>query len=54
MFHAQFDHPYYYRRGRKAAAIAAHLYGMPVRSQCKVIANQFGLMFEEPDFPQLA
>jgi len=29
MFFDQFDHPYYYRRDRKAAAIAAHLYRWP-------------------------
>jgi hypothetical protein len=47
-----FDHPYWYRCNRKAAAIAAHLYGMPTcRCQCETVAARFGLIFEIPDFP---
>ena len=34
-FGEYFDHPYFYRRDRKAVAIAAHLYGYPHnRDQC--------------------
>ena len=52
MPHDQFDHPYYYRRGRHAAAIAAHLYGWPhVRERCEATARQHGLVLEVPDFP---
>jgi hypothetical protein len=52
LFHTQFDHPYFYRRDRKAAAIAAHLYGMPnCREQCLALAADFSLSFEIPDFP---
>jgi hypothetical protein len=47
-----FDHPYWYRCSRKAAAIAAHLYGMPgCLKQCETVAARFGLTFEVPDFP---
>jgi hypothetical protein len=52
MFHTCFDHPYFYRRHRKAAAVAAHLYGMPnCRRECETLAATFGLLFEVPDFP---
>ena len=52
-FHSQFDHPYYYRRHRQTAAIAAHLYSYDAckKAECKKIAARFGLEFEEPDFP---
>lgn len=41
MFHSQFDHPYFYRRNRKAAAIAAHLYDMPkCRDECQALADK--------------
>jgi hypothetical protein len=51
-YHDQFDHPYFYRRGRKAAAIAAHLYNYPAKhDQCEAIAARFGLAVETPDFP---
>jgi hypothetical protein len=54
-FHAQFDHPYYYRRERKAAAIAAHLYNPPfyekIKAECEAVAKRFRLTFEVPDFP---
>jgi hypothetical protein len=47
-----FDHPCWYRCNRKAAAIVAHLYGMPsCRNQCEAVAARFGLIFEVPDFP---
>jgi hypothetical protein len=50
--HASFDHPYYYRRDGKAAAIVAHLYGWPkVRAGCEATAAHYGLSFEVPDFP---
>jgi hypothetical protein len=51
-FHDNFDHPYYYRNNRKAAAIAAHLYNYPVnRSACERIATTFGFQLQMPDFP---
>jgi hypothetical protein len=51
-YHYNFDHPYYYRRDRKAAAIAAHLYNYPNnRAACEKLAAEFGLEFEVPDFP---
>jgi hypothetical protein len=51
-FHDNFDHPYYHRRNRKAAAIAAHLYNYPAnRAACEKIADHYGLQFEVPDFP---
>jgi hypothetical protein len=51
-FHDNFDHPYYYRNNRRAAAIAAHLYNYPGnRLACERLAGAFGLRFEVPDFP---
>jgi hypothetical protein len=51
-YHYNFDHSYYYRRDRKAAAITAHLYGFPsIRAACEKLAAEFGLEFEVPDFP---
>jgi hypothetical protein len=54
-FQAQFNHPYYYLRDSKAAAIAAHLNNPPfyeeTRSECETVACRFGLTFEVPDFP---
>jgi hypothetical protein len=50
--HAVFDHAYYYRRDRRAAAIVAHLYNWPdVRAQCEAVAAHYGLTFEAPDYP---
>jgi hypothetical protein len=50
-FHDQFDHPYHYRRQRKAAAIAAHLYNYPAnKAECEKLAAHYGLDFEVPDF----
>jgi hypothetical protein len=47
-----FDHPYWYRRDGKAAAIAAHLYGWPsVQADCQAVAAHYGLTFNLPDFP---
>jgi hypothetical protein len=51
-FHDNLDHPFFYRRNRKAAAIAAHLYNFPAnRAACEKLALSFGLTFEVPDFP---
>jgi hypothetical protein len=51
-FHDECDHAYYFRRNRKAAAIAAHLYNFPGnRAQCEALATRFGLTLETPDFP---
>jgi hypothetical protein len=52
--HSSFDHPYFYKRDRKAAAIVAHLYGWPsdtCRAECAEIADRYGLKIETPDFP---
>jgi hypothetical protein len=51
-----FDHPYFYRRERKAAAIVAHLYSLGEsnsadREHCEALAIRLGLRFETPDFP---
>jgi hypothetical protein len=51
-FRPQFDHPNFFCRNRKAAAIAAHLYNWPqVQSECQEIADHFNLSLEIPDFP---
>lgn len=51
-FHDQFDHPYYYRHERKAAAIAAHLYNYPTnRESCLELAELYNLRLIVPDFP---
>jgi hypothetical protein len=52
-YHNQFDHPYFYRRDRKAAAIVAHLYNYPGNhDSCVAIAERYGLAFSAPDdFP---
>jgi hypothetical protein len=50
-----FDHPYWYRREGKAAAIIAHLYrgewDDDDRKPCEALAGPLGLVFEVPDFP---
>lgn len=47
-----FDHPYWYRRDGRAAAIAAHLYEFASRAaDCAKLARRFGCGFETPDFP---
>jgi hypothetical protein len=49
-----FDHPYWYRRRGKAAALVAHLYCLPNagnQERCEAIASRFGCLFETPDFP---
>jgi hypothetical protein len=48
-----FDHPYWYRRDGKAAALTAHLYdlGNEKRRRCEEVAAHFGCVFETPDFP---
>lgn len=52
MLHQCFDHPYFYRRNRKAAAIVAHLYGWPkVRPECEKAAAMYGLTLNVPDLP---
>jgi hypothetical protein len=49
---AVLDHPYYFKRNRKAAAIAAHLYNYPdCKEQCISVARAFDVTFEAPDFP---
>lgn len=46
------DHPYYYRKDGKAAAVAAHLYDWPtIADDCRVYAEQRGLTLLVPDFP---
>jgi hypothetical protein len=50
--HTIMDHAYWFRRNRKAAAIAAHLYGWPHRRDvCEDAARRYGLRLEIPDFP---
>jgi hypothetical protein len=47
-----FDHPYWYRRKGRPAAIVAHLYhGERLRPRCAAIARSLELRFETPDFP---
>jgi hypothetical protein len=42
-----FDHPYWYRRDGKAAAIVAHLYGWPSqKAGAETLARQTGLRVE--------
>jgi hypothetical protein len=46
------DHPQWYRRDRKAAAIVAHLYGWPdCRPACEALAARYGLELLVPDLP---
>lgn len=49
------DHPRFYKRGRRAAAIATHLYGWSrddeVRRECRALAAHYGLTLLVPDFP---
>ena len=46
------DHPYYFKRDRQAAAIAAHLYNFPeCKEECEFVAREFGVRFEVPEFP---
>ncbi len=51
--HDEFDHPYFYRCDRRAAAIAAHLYNWPANdAACRRIAAEYSLNFEVvTDFP---
>lgn len=48
--HDFFDHPYFYRTGGKAVAIAAHLYGFDPQALA-AFATENGLSWETPDFP---
>lgn len=47
------DHPYFYRRFRRPAAIAAHLYDLSDyrRARCEALAERFDLDLLVPDFP---
>jgi hypothetical protein len=54
LVHDTFDHPYYFRRNRRAAAIAAHLYEgafQANRARCEALAGRLGLTLELPDYP---
>ena len=49
------DHRYFYRTAdgtKRAAAIAAFLYGRSARAECLACAAEHGLRFEEPDYPR--
>lgn len=48
--HDFFDHAYFYRRGGKAVAVAAHLYRFNPQS-ISAFASENGLSWETPDFP---
>lgn len=48
--HDFFDHPYFYRREGKAAAIAAHLYHFDQQAVA-AFASENGLAWETPNFP---
>ena len=52
--HTTMDHSYYFRRNRRAAAIAAHLYEgafLANRARCEALAAALGLTLELPDYP---
>jgi hypothetical protein len=52
--HQLVDHAYCFRRGRYAAAIAAHLYEgayQAQRADCKALADGCELTLEIPDYP---
>ena len=45
------DHAYYYRKNKRAVAIAAHLYDYPnVEKECRILACRFNLIFDVPDY----
>jgi hypothetical protein len=46
------DHPQWYRRDGRPAAIIAHLYnGERLHPSCAALAKRFGVDFETPSFP---
>lgn len=52
--HELLDHAYCVKRGRYAAAIAAHLYEGEFaahRARCEALAARYGLTLEVPDYP---
>jgi hypothetical protein len=50
--HDLLDHPYWFKSGKRAAAVAAHLYGREhVVERCRALAARYWLDCEIPDYP---